>query len=757
MHRTHVLVGLCFLASSLATAAVVGQETNPVRTRPATAADSAPRVLVKFRAPGATGRVQALATEGEDRVAALGARSGVGIRSARRIGSRLHVLELDGSAAPAEQLERLRADSSVEQVRVDRRRYAHALPNDPLYTGQWYLKTNGTTAASAIDAERAWDVTVGSTGVVIAVLDTGVRYDHPDLVRAELGGRLLPGYDFVSDTVTANDGNGRDADASDPGDYVTQGDVATPQFSNCDVATSSWHGTRVAGVIGARADNGEGIAGTSWTPWILPVRALGKCGGFDSDILPAMLWAGGVHVDGVPDNPYPAKILNLSLGSEGACDFFYQDVIDELAARNVLVVVSAGNEGGPVDAPANCGGVVGVGGLRHAGTKVGYSSLGPEVAVSAPAGNCVNLSGACLFPIDTTVNFGTVGPGTNGYSDQVNANIGTSFSAPIVAGIAGLMLSVNGNLDPAAVRLRLQEGATKPFPVSPDTVNVAACRVPTGPTDVQGSECNCTTETCGAGMANALGSVQAALRPIVAVATPALVSPGQPVALSAASSAAACGRSVASYAWSVVDGTGTITGSATAAATTVDAPPSGQQFTVRVTVTDDAGRSDSADVLVGSSVVASAAPQSAGTAACLAAIPPPALTPKVAITPSTLTLIVGQSQTFGATVENANATNNSVTWYVDGVAGGNATLGTISSAGVYVAPSTIAASTVVIVSAEWVDDPSVAGSAQVTIMPIVVTGPSPSSDGGGGVFGWLDLAALAGLLGFGTRRRSIAR
>jgi serine protease len=353
MHRTHVVVGLCLLAVSFTAMELGAQEANPVRTRPGVTADDAQRVLVKFRAPGATGRVQALAVEAEDRVAALGVRSGVGIRSARRIGSRLHVLDLDGAAAPAEQLERLRADPSVEHVRVDRRRYAHALPNDPLYTGQWYLKTGGATAASAVDAERAWDVTAGSTGVVIAVIDTGVRYDHPDLLRAELGGRLLPGYDFVSDTVTANDGNGRDADASDPGDYVTQGDVATAQFSNCDVATSSWHGTRVAGVIGARTNNGEGIAGTSWTPWLLPVRALGKCGGFDTDIIAAMLWAGGVHVDGVPDNPYPANILNLSLGAEGTCDFFYQDVIDELAARDVLVVVSAGNDGGPVDAPAN--------------------------------------------------------------------------------------------------------------------------------------------------------------------------------------------------------------------------------------------------------------------------------------------------------------------------------------------------------------------------------------------------------------------
>src|SRR5207249_11843267 len=140
-------------------------------------------------------------------------------------------------------------------------------------------------------------------------------------------------------------------------------------------------------------------------------------------------------------------------------------------AKGVLVVVSAGNEGGPVDSPANCAGAAGVAGLRHAGTKVGYSSLGPEVALSSPAGNCVNTTGGpCLYPITTTFNQGTMSAGASGYTDQVNnPNLGTSFSAPIVSGIAGLMLSVNGNLNSTQLIARLKAGAL-PFPQPSTTV-----------------------------------------------------------------------------------------------------------------------------------------------------------------------------------------------------------------------------------------------------------------------------------------------
>ncbi len=362
-----------------------------------------------------------------------------------------------------------------------------------------------------------------------------------------------------------------------------------------EATDSSWHGTRVAGILGAITDNATGIAGLTWNGGILPVRVLGKCGGFDSDIMEGMLWAAGLHVAGIPDNPYPAKIVNLSLGSAGACPRSYRDVISRLTTAGVLVVVSVGNEGGPVDAPANCSGVAAVAGLRHAGTKVGYSSLGPEVALSAPAGNCVSSTGACLYPIDTTYNTGTTTPGVNSYTDQLNYNIGTSFSSPIVAGIAALMKSVNGNLNSPQLIARLKEGTTA-FPVDG---NVPTCHVPADANDVQDLECNCTTQTCGAGMANASKAVAAALRPIAIIVAPTSIAPGQNVVLQGGGSTAANLHNISAYSWSIIGGGSSppgISGANTATAT-VTAPTSGS-YTVRLTVTDDAGRQDTADVVV---------------------------------------------------------------------------------------------------------------------------------------------------------------
>src|SRR5262249_17403858 len=161
---------------------------------------------------------------------------------------------------------------------------------------------------SAVNAIGAWDRETGSTGVVVAVLDTGILYDHPDLGRSDHGGRLLPGYDFVSGVAQANDGDGRDADPSDPGDWVSASAKSNAAFPGCATSTSSWHGTRVAGMIGALPNNGVGVAGLTWNTWVQPVRVLGKCGGIDSDILAGMRWAGGLHVDGITDNPTPARV-----------------------------------------------------------------------------------------------------------------------------------------------------------------------------------------------------------------------------------------------------------------------------------------------------------------------------------------------------------------------------------------------------------------------------------------------------------------
>jgi serine protease len=345
-----------------------------------------------------------------------------------------------------------------------------------------------------------------------------------------------------------------------------------------------------------------------------------------------MRWAAGVHVSGIPDNPYPAKILNLSFGSVGICDVAYQTVIQELAALGVLVVVSAGNESGPVDAPANCPLAVGVAGVRHAGTKVGYSSLGPEVAIAAPAGNCVNLSGPCLFSLHTTYDVGRTIPAGSDYTNQFNRNLGTSFSAPLVAGVAALMHSVNGKLSASQLRDRLRESA-RPFPSSASRDCPVAANDPN-------PECNCTTSTCGAGLLHAPGAVTAAQRPIANIAAPSNFAAGNVITLDASASAAACNRTIAGYAWSVVDATGTsppVLANNTQATQQVSSPLSGS-YTLRVTVTDNQGATDSGDVVIDSSTSNNTTTAIANSSACPDAInivpeptptppPPPTTTP----------------------------------------------------------------------------------------------------------------------------------
>src|SRR5882762_1306893 len=228
-----------------------------------------------------------------------------------------------------------------------------------------------------------------------------------------------------------------------------------------------------------------------------------------------MQWAAGMSITGVPNNPYPADIINLSLGGSGSCPTAYADAVTALKALGVLIVASAGNESGPVDAPANCAGVLGVAGLRNVGTKVGYSSLGPQVGIAAPAGNCVNSSGLCLRSIDTTTNTGLTAPAANTYTDQSNPNLGTSFAAPIVSGIAALMRAVNANLTPAQLIARIESSATA-FP-QPASLIASGYVCPTA--DPVSGECVCPNDhsQCGYGMVNAFNAVLAAQRPIAAV------------------------------------------------------------------------------------------------------------------------------------------------------------------------------------------------------------------------------------------------
>ncbi len=383
----------------------------------ATAAAPSARVIVKYKPDAVLLRKRALSVNDQHAVQAqtLGARRGIALRSGAAVHERSQVVFASGMSS--EQLAaELAQDSEVEFAVPDGRKRAAVAATDPLYltaaisgpaSGQWYLRPNLGAVKSSIDVEPAWDITTGNNNIVVAVLDTGVRFEHPDLKSLVNGGNLLSGYDMINDVDVANDGNLRDADSSDSGDWLTLTEVITPggPFDQCSnqAENSSWHGTQIAGLIGALTNNGLGMASVGRTVRVLPVRVLGKCGGFDSDIIAGMRWAAGLNVPGVPNNPVAnrASVINLSLGGGGACGAAYQSAVDEIIAAGVTIVVSSGNgTGHAVNSPANCVGVIAVSGLRHIGTKVGFSDIGPEVSLSAPGGNCVNPGAGepCLYP-----------------------------------------------------------------------------------------------------------------------------------------------------------------------------------------------------------------------------------------------------------------------------------------------------------------------------------------------------------------------
>ena len=636
MKHLHVL--LVALLLGLAGNAAFAERTPP-RVMPLTD-DGNTRVIVKFRPGAALLRAHALsATSGaaavttalEARTAVLGARLGLRLRAGPALTDRVQVVLAEGVDARtlAAQLAR---DPDVEYAEVDRRARRLLVPNDPRFAsvggsgpaaGQWYLKAALGEVVSSIDTVSAWDTTTGSASIVVAVLDTGVRFNHPDLA-----GKLLPGgYDMVSDDTVANDNQpGRDSDASDPGDWTTEAEANDPSspFNECgrlDPATgrytgesSSWHGTQVAGIIGAATDNGRGMAGASWNVRVLPVRVLGKCFGYSSDIQAAIRWAVGLAVPGLPLNPNPARVINLSLGSSGDCSPDYRDAISEANAAGAVVVVSAGNSAGlAANSPANCPGAIGVAALRHVGTKVGFSDVGPELSIAAPGGNCVNLGGACLYPILTTIDSGSTVPAASTFTDSFRISVGTSFSSPLVAATAALMLSAQPGMTPAGVRAAIQATA-RPFPssgVAGDPNPIIACRAPNASEQLQ---CYCTSTTCGAGTLDAGAAVRAATGIRVVIDTsPAAPVAGQALTLSGSNSTVAAGRSIAGWQWSLVDAgsTGSMFSGSTSAATATLQPAAAGTVTVRLVVTDNLG-------------AAVALQQSVGVAAAPAPPPPPA-------------------------------------------------------------------------------------------------------------------------------------
>ncbi|MCO4275047.1 S8 family serine peptidase [Pseudarthrobacter sp. HLT3-5] len=341
---------------------------------------------------------------------------------------------LSGQAAEDFMAE-IAASGSVDYVEPDARMTVALTPNDPRYGEQWdFTGTNGMRVPGA------WDVATG-TGVTVAVIDTGITA-HPDL-----DANVLPGYDFVSDATAARDGNGRDANAQDQGDWYAAGECGQSTAGN-----SSWHGTHVAGTVAAVTGNATGVAGVAPNAKVVPVRVLAKCGGSLSDIADAIIWSAGGTVSGIPANANPATVINMSLGGSGACGSTYQAAINSAVSRGATVVVAAGNSNQDASGfrPANCNSVVSVAASNPSGSLSYYSNYGSTVDLTAPGGD-VRVAGGGIL---STINTGTSTPGSAGYASYQ----GTSMAAPHVAGLAALMKSKSSTLTPAQVESTLKQG-----------------------------------------------------------------------------------------------------------------------------------------------------------------------------------------------------------------------------------------------------------------------------------------------------------
>jgi serine protease len=546
-------------------------------------------LIVKMRATGS----QLAQAQGGAYVRSLSNMAGVGVKGVRAISDSASHVTLDGPMTLSEAravAARLASDPMVEYAEPDVAMRPFAVPNEADFvTKQWNLyppasiypgnvtvamgqpaKTTSAPAAGAANLITAWDRTKGSDTVVVAVIDTGI-VNHPDLNNAGLatpltyvpGGRFLPGYDFVSSDALAplalnfvsNDGNGRDNDPADPGDQVSAAERAnvacndnTPNQQNV-AAPSTWHGTHSAGVVAATADNAAGIAGIGWNIKVVPVRALGKCGGAMSDVADAIKWAAGVAVTTLPvpvpaASANPAKVILVGAGGKVgvACSQTLQSAIDAAVGAGSVIVAAAGNEGSliGISAPANCNNVIAVTAHAINGENASYSNIdavgGSQVSISAAGGGSPSGLGG-LGPIDdplwdgyyiwSTTSSGTAGPVANAPTAAYTNRFGTSPAAAQVAGVAALIKSATTPpATPAQIKSAIMTSA-RPFP---ELSSCAPGRIFAG--------------RCGAGMLDATRALQAAGPPFV-VTPPASVT----VAAGATASFAIEAIGAESYQW----------------------------------------------------------------------------------------------------------------------------------------------------------------------------------------------------------------
>ena len=460
------------VASAIALATGAAAAAGPAQQAPTLHApadvDGGARIIVKYRAGTAEER------DVQRRVASMGSavsRAGV-VRSASARGSvQTSARHLRRSALGADvftlsrrldktEMSRLlgeiAADPAVEFAELDRRVYPLLTPNDPLYaTYQW----NFFNPVGGVNAPAAWDINRGA-GVVVAVIDTGILPDHPDMA-----GNTLEGYDFITDAfVSRRPTDERVPGAFDYGDWNTDA-------AECRVSNSSWHGTHVAGTVAQVTNNAVGAAGLAYESKVLPIRALGRCGGYTSDVADAIVWASGGSVPGVPDNTNPAEVINLSLGSGQTCPSITQQAVNTATANGSLVVAAAGNSNANVAnfSPASCNNVVAVGATRITGGRASYSNYGARIDLSAPGGGGnedTGNDGWDGFILQAVSASTTAHAGTYSYGGKA----GTSMAAPHVAAVAAMVQSAlvgadRDTLAPAELRDLLVASA-RPFPVT---------------------------------------------------------------------------------------------------------------------------------------------------------------------------------------------------------------------------------------------------------------------------------------------------
>ncbi|WP_435225076.1 S8 family peptidase [Streptomyces sp. Tue6028] len=413
----------------------VAAESTPA----APAAAPAERLIVGYK----SGAAEATSDKAADADAtAKGRKAGEDLDFRRRLGTGAALVDLGAEpdkADVADVIAQYRADPQVAYVVPDRLNKPQADPNDTEYAKQWDL----FEATAGMRVPGAWTTSTGS-GVTVAVIDTGY------VAHSDVAGNIVGGYDFISDPAVSVDGDGRDSNPADPGDWYATDECGAGTGSS----GSSWHGTHVAGTIAAVTGNGKGIAGIAYHAKVSPLRVLGKCGGYDSDIIDAITWASGGTVSGVPANGNVAKVINMSLGGPGACTSATQSAINAAVSRGTTVVVAAGNDNDNASkySPASCSNVITVAATGRTGSRASYSNYGSVVDIAAPGGE---MSTGTANGILSTLNSGTKTPSTESYAYYQ----GTSMATPHIVGLVALMKSAAPALTPAQIETAVKANA----------------------------------------------------------------------------------------------------------------------------------------------------------------------------------------------------------------------------------------------------------------------------------------------------------